>query len=725
LASVKISELPAASTLSGSETVPVVQNGVTVGASVSLWSPVVNTDRAATVATLAALKALTTRPEVVIVETGQAKGLWQWELSSSTTADDALVVTPTSGTAGRYKRIYDGAIYAEWFGVSASASAATNVTALGAALDAVNSAGGGILVLPRGTCSLNAQIAKSFTAEVTIEGEGSEASALSWTNASGGFSLTYDTQTHAPIVRGVSLLTTQAGGGTALLITGPVLATAYSLGAYVDDVTIRGSAPATQYWTDGLHFVDCWNPVVENLTVKGKDESAKPTAMLSAIKYTRTQFPNIRSLIIQHVVDGLLQVGTTFGEGLNLSDFEMVGVDTGCNLTSWTSGSVAIAGISNGHINAFSKGLNLKNIVQGSYEGLTLYKVTGSAENFTGVNMVNCHDSKVDVGVFGVGTGLTSGGMAGISLTGTEHSKISARFDWWEGAGFGVVLGTDAGNNLIDDVVAGDQGSAINCVLFNSDAGANNTVANIRESTGTAVTNNATVQQQIEGNFRTTVADAAHTVTVNDLLVVYTSLSAARTVTLPAATTFTAGRRLVVIDESGSASATNTISLAPNGTDTIDGSNTTQVLINRPRGRLEVETNGSNGWYLLDCSVVHEATIGGDVALNNTGNFFDGPSAAQGTVGRWRASGSITVMDTAGAAACSAKLWDGTTTLAANPQNTQGANVAVQFSFSGYISAPAGNIRISAKDASSTSGLIQRNGTGTTKDSVLTVERVV
>ena len=75
-----------------------------------------NTGFTQSVATLAALKALTTRPEAVIVEAGQAKGVWQWELASTTTADDALVVTPTSGTAGRYKRIFDGPVLPQWFG---------------------------------------------------------------------------------------------------------------------------------------------------------------------------------------------------------------------------------------------------------------------------------------------------------------------------------------------------------------------------------------------------------------------------------------------------------------------------------------------------------------------------------------------------------------------------------------------------------------------------------
>ena len=73
-------------------------------------------DYAISVEDLAALKALTLRPESVLVKTGQAAGTWQWVLGSTTTANDGTVVTPTSGTAGRYKRVYDGPIYTAWFG---------------------------------------------------------------------------------------------------------------------------------------------------------------------------------------------------------------------------------------------------------------------------------------------------------------------------------------------------------------------------------------------------------------------------------------------------------------------------------------------------------------------------------------------------------------------------------------------------------------------------------
>jgi len=169
MTSVKISALPEAATIAGGELLPVVQNGETRRATASQiatltgallpdnnLSDVPNDALAAenlsvsfVVADLAALKALSSRPEAVIVETGQAKGVWQWESGSSTTADDALVVNPTTGTAGRYKRVYDGHKQAAWWGVSASATGAANITALQAALDS-----GGEIDLPAETIPL-------------------------------------------------------------------------------------------------------------------------------------------------------------------------------------------------------------------------------------------------------------------------------------------------------------------------------------------------------------------------------------------------------------------------------------------------------------------------------------------------------------------------------------------------------------------------------------------
>ena len=116
--------------------------------------------------------------------------------------------------------------------------------------------------------------------------------------------------------------------------------------------------------------------------------------------------------------------------------------------------------------------------------------------------------------------------------------------------------------------------------------------------------------------------------------------------------------------------------------------------------------------------------LSGDVALNNTANFFDGPTIAQGTTGTWWVSGSVTLKDTAGAASFAAKLWDGTTVIASGQLITQAINNTAVIALSGFIGNPVGNLRISAKDATSALGVMLFNGSGASKDSSISAIRI-
>lgn len=116
-------------------------------------------------------------------------------------------------------------------------------------------------------------------------------------------------------------------------------------------------------------------------------------------------------------------------------------------------------------------------------------------------------------------------------------------------------------------------------------------------------------------------------------------------------------------------------------------------------------------------------SLGADVALNNTGSYFTGPSIAQGTAGVWFVSGTVTATS-GGVANINAKLWDGTTVIDSGRSTVSSANEAVAISLSGFISAPAGNLRISVNDATRTDGSIKYDFSGNAKDSTLTAIRI-
>jgi hypothetical protein len=99
-------------------------------------------------------------------------------------------------------------------------------------------------------------------------------------------------------------------------------------------------------------------------------------------------------------------------------------------------------------------------------------------------------------------------------------------------------------------------------------------------------------------NTRTVVSDANYTALTTDRTIAYTAITAAHTVSLPASSSYPTGTRLLVVDETGSCSASLTITLSANGTDTIDGAAT--AIINSTYGYLAIESNGSGKWTIID-----------------------------------------------------------------------------------------------------------------------------
>lgn len=162
------------------------------------------------------------------------------------------------------------------------------------------------------------------------------------------------------------------------------------------------------------------------------------------------------------------------------------------------------------------------------------------------------------------------------------------------------------------------------------------------------------------------------------------------------------------------------------------------VITSDTTGSMSLQSNGATVVAVTSAGAAVTGTLTGgatmlspitnslvaDVALNNTANYFDGPTVAQGTSGTWFVSGSVLLQDNAGIATINVKLWDGTTTIASAKCRILAINGEVMISLSGYITSPAGNLRISCRDGTSTSGLIEYNGSGLGKDSTITAIRI-
>jgi hypothetical protein len=165
---------------------------------------------------------------------------------------------------------------------------------------------------------------------------------------------------------------------------------------------------------------------------------------------------------------------------------------------------------------------------------------------------------------------------------------------------------------------------------------------------------------------------------------------------------------------SGSSSGTLTITCAA-----VCGTNT----LTFPAGTTNFSATGGTSQYVKQSSSGGALTVGvipaadlpttptsntlsGNVALNNTANYFDGPSVAQGTSGTWFASGTLTLATTGTNDTIRCKLWDGTTIISSTVTlSTTGQYTSL--ALSGYLTSPAANIKISCRDLTSTGGTIQ------------------
>lgn len=121
---------------------------------------------------------------------------------------------------------------------------------------------------------------------------------------------------------------------------------------------------------------------------------------------------------------------------------------------------------------------------------------------------------------------------------------------------------------------------------------------------------------------RTTVLDADRTGTTSDIFVVFRTLTAARTYSLPSANAYPAGRPLVICDGSGSCSPSNKISISLTGTDTFVGGSTTPLALTAPGASIILESNGNGAWVVISRRTNASQTFSGTTGTISVGTEY-------------------------------------------------------------------------------------------------------
>ena len=142
---------------------------------------------------------------------------------------------------------------------------------------------------------------------------------------------------------------------------------------------------------------------------------------------------------------------------------------------------------------------------------------------------------------------------------------------------------------------------------------------------------------------RVQVSDAAYTIRGSDRTVAVIALTASRTLTLPAAAAYPPGVVLTVMDESGACSSARAVTLAAQGSDTINGLAATALVT--PYGSVALQSNGVNKWTVNDRGLSFNDRTFVDVSQQSSSQVVQGgfPRITMQTVnsdpgGNWNAT---------------------------------------------------------------------------------------
>lgn len=276
----------------------------------------------------------------------------------------ASFVTAVSASAARLVLgVYEYDIRA--FGASTTNTAAQNSTAVQAQINAMIAATGDVVLrVGDGIFPMGARLDFTGAKTVAITGNGCGVSALRWDVANGGLKIPFDTPDSTNMnkqtltLRDISLMTTIAGGGTAVDLSYTTAVGDTSIGAIIDGCYIGyPNNNVAQYWTYGVKLTNAREPYITKTDIYGAAFSM--LSMTAAIYATggtvglRVDNCDIGSadtgILIDHENEGALITATTI-VGVNVGvSWKATAPYTGTNMT-----------FIGGHISAFKAGIVLQ-----------------------------------------------------------------------------------------------------------------------------------------------------------------------------------------------------------------------------------------------------------------------------------------------------------------------------------------------------------------------------
>lgn len=300
------------------------------------------------------------------------------------------------------------------------------------AIDALEAAGGGCLYVPSGTYYL-ANIALTVqNVPVKIIGDGIGVSVLRWNGASGGITITQNTDANITTISDVSLHQSGAAVGTAISYNGSGQKSGGAVTnpnwprLFTKNLEIRGATNnTTDGWDVGISTENCLNQFHDHVNISGKF-TASPFAYDSSAGFalsgdaTNLSIAVFKSCSVYRVAKALQVDGT---EGVMGFGNNFVQVGTGL---SWESTTADPQLVWHGcHMNVTSFGINAAYLTQASIQGTLFYSSSIAPGAVTLINFTEgCVNNSIIGCTFAKNAGITTTGISIGSSTGNTGNQI-------------------------------------------------------------------------------------------------------------------------------------------------------------------------------------------------------------------------------------------------------------------------------------------------------------
>lgn len=257
------------------------------------------------------------------------------------------------------------------------------------------------------------------------------------------------------------------------------------------------------------------------------------------------------------------------------------------------------------------------NVIIGPVAGVSL--ATGNDNTIIGMQTFSTPTTSTGVTAIGARAMQNGASSWGVAIghealrasTGLANVAVGASALRTLGSNSGCTgIGTDAGRNATganntflgyncgSSTTSGASNILIGKDVMASSATASNeiNIGEVYKATSSQITLNRDVEMVSGQKVKYSTKAAAYTLVAGDYIIAVSDLSAVRVMTLPSAVTMGAGKVFIIKDQSGAASQSNYIQIAPQAGQTIDGQNDYKVVM--PYESVMLVSNGSN-WFII------------------------------------------------------------------------------------------------------------------------------